>query len=113
VIVQSHNGGGGSEDVESLEDLVKGMAKRTGGLDAEEDKGACGNKAGKDKVARGRGEDPTVLTIVGKGMSESLKNDNTAKPTVDQVVGVKGDLQEGDERVVSSSQKAERDHVDS
>lgn len=42
MIVQSHNGGGGSEDVESLEDLVKGMAKRTGGLDAEEDKGACG-----------------------------------------------------------------------
>lgn len=113
VIVQSHNGGGGSEDVESLEDLIKGMAKRTGGLDAEEDKGACGNKAGKDKVARRRGEDPTVLAIVGKGMSESLKNDNTAKPTVDQVVGVKGDVQEGDERVVSSSQKEERDHVDS
>lgn len=42
VIVQSHDGGGGCKDVESLEDLIKGMAKRTGGLDAEEDKGACG-----------------------------------------------------------------------
>jgi hypothetical protein len=42
-------------------------------------------------------------------MSNSLKDDNATKPTMDQVVSIKGDVQERDERVVSASQQEQGD----
>jgi hypothetical protein len=67
------------------------------------------NKAGQNEVARGRCEYPPILAIVGDGMSNSFKDDNATKPTMDQVVSVKGDVQERDERVVSASQQEQGD----
>lgn len=67
------------------------------------------NKAGQDEAARGGCEYPPILAIVGDGMSNSLKDDNATKPTMDQVVSVKRDVQERDERVVSASQQEQGD----
>lgn len=38
------------------------------------------------------------------GMGNGLKDNDTTKPAMEEVVCVEGDVQEGDERVVSPSQ---------
>jgi hypothetical protein len=46
------------------------------------------------------------------GMGKSLKNNDPSKPAMNQVHGVEGDSGKLDDRVVASSKKEERDHVD-
>lgn len=45
-------------------------------------------------------------------MEEGHEDDNTTKPSVHEVVGIKTYLKERDERVVAACKDDERDHVD-
>lgn len=51
------------------------------------------------------------LGKVSQGVGDGLEDDDASEPSVDQVVGVKGDAQKRDQRVVSTSEEEERDHV--
>lgn len=107
----------GQGDVDDLECFVKGMSKGAVGLNADANKSASSGKTPSNQT---RGHDglercccKVGLGKVSESMDEGLENGNTAKPSVDQIVSVKGDSQERNKRVVSSSQKEERNHVES
>lgn len=51
---------------------------------------------------------PVILLIMGERVDKGLEDDDAAKPAVDQVVSIKRNAQEGNERVVSSSEKEKR-----
>lgn len=46
---------------------------------------------------------------MGECMSDGFENDDAAKPAVHQIVGVEGNTQKGNERVVPPSESEQRD----
>ncbi|CAG1962068.1 unnamed protein product [Fusarium graminearum] len=62
------------------------------------------NETRQDKVACRRSENPAILAVVRNGMGKCLEDNNATKPSVEEVVCVKGDVQQRDQRIVSSSQ---------
>jgi hypothetical protein len=137
VVPETGDGEGGKTDVKELEDLVETVTERAPGLDTQTNEGDSSLKTttlvrkgrkfcrltynetphqerglGRDHSLQ-RGEGEAALGHVSNGVSQGLEGDDATEPSVDQVVSVKRDAQQRNERVVPASEDEEGDLQDS
>lgn len=94
------------------------MANDRGRLDEDDDHGDCSRKPVlEERVMTDGSPGPTHafgLDRVGSpsdGMGDCLDNDDATDPAMQEIVSVKADFEQGDERVVSTSENDQRNHV--
>lgn len=108
----------GEDDVNVEERLVEGVADGRGRGEQNEDHSRSPYCSPPDERVRecfSGDAGPAVTGNLGdhpgEHVDDGFKDDHPSHPAVEQVVGVKADLQQGDERIIASCENDERDHI--
>lgn len=109
---------GGHDDVDVQEGLVEGVTDwREGGNEDDDHGNSTDHTPGCERVhiklvKESRPPYRLVLDISpAPSVKDGHENDDTTKPSVHEIVGIKTDLEDGDERVVAARKDDEGDHV--
>lgn len=112
----------GQEEVNAEESLVPGVADDRGREEQEQNEGSSADHTGLNQLAGSQGDlddGPTAIPTLLVGLrahpdgrvGNGFQDDDAAEPAVNEVVRVKAEAEEEDERVVAASQKEQRNHV--